>query len=96
MNREQIAQLIYWEWIIWGAGILNVSAMLPQLWKLVRDKKTEGLSLGMFWIYLGVQVAFSLEGYFKRNDMLFYCIGASALVSVVCIVLIIHLRKQGL
>ncbi len=94
MTREEIAVLIHWPLIIWSFGILNVGAMLPQLWKLVRTRETKGLSLGMFWMYFCIQVAFSLEGFFTRNTMLMWCLGLSACVSFVVIILTIGFRKS--
>ena len=92
MTRDEVAKRVHWPKIIWTAGIVNVTAMLPQLYQLLKTKATEGLSLEMFCIYLGIQIAFCLEGYFKRNTMLFVCLGLSALVSTVIIALITYYR----
>ena len=92
MKREDVAAKIHWAWIIWVVGLVNVGAMLPQLYQLGTTQKTEGLSLGMFWMYFGIQVAFSLEGYFKRNRMLMVCLGLSAVVSAIIIGTVLHLR----
>ena len=48
--------------------------------------------MGMFVIYLGIQICFCLEGYFKRNKMLFWCLGTSAVVSTVIIALVTYYR----
>lgn len=92
MTREQFAKRIRWPFIIWSAGIVNVSAMLPQLVKIVRTRNVEGLALEMFVIYLCIQVAFCLEGYFRRNRMLMVCLGLSAAVSATIIALVLSLR----
>jgi len=92
MTREEVAKKIRWSWIIWTAGIVNVGAMLPQLYKLITTQQTEGLALEMFLIYFGIQIAFSLEGYFTRNRMLMVCLGLSAVVSAVIIGLVLYLR----
>lgn len=92
MTREELAKKIRWSFIIWFAGLINVGAMLPQLVKIIQTKNTEGLALEMFVIYLLVQVAFSLEGYFTRNKMLMVCLGLSALVSATIISLVFYLR----
>jgi len=47
MTREQVAGKIYWSWIIWLFGFVNVGAMLPQLLQVFQTRKTEGLSLEM-------------------------------------------------
>ena len=92
MTREQLAKRVHWPKIIWTAGIVNVTAMLPQLWQLLKTHETKGLSVEMFCIYLGIQICFCLEGYFKRSKMLFWCLGASAVVSSVIIALIVYYR----
>ena len=91
-NREDIAKKIRWPFIIWLVGFVNVGAMLPQLYQIITTKSIEGLSLSMFAIYMAIQVAFSLEGYFKRNTMLTVCMGLSALVSAVIISIVTYLR----
>lgn len=86
MNRDEFAKRIRWSWIIWLAGLVNVGAMLPQLWKIISTHNVSGLSPTMFWIYFWIQVAFSLEGYFKRNRMFVWCLGLSAVVSISIII----------
>lgn len=95
MTREQFAQLIHWSWIIWAFGIVNVWAMVPQLRRLLRTHETKGLEPKMFWIYFSVQVALSLEGFFRRNTMLMCCLGLSAGVSMWIIVLIYRYRRAA-
>jgi len=66
--------------------------MLPQLWQIISTHKTEGLSLGMFWIYFLIQIALSLQGYFRRDKMLMWCMGFSAFVSVTIITTVLYYR----
>lgn len=91
MTRDQVAKKIRWTFIIWLAGLVNVCAMLPQLVKILQTKNVEGLAIWMFFIYFGVQVCFSLEGYFKRNTMLMVCLGLSAMVTATIISLVLYL-----
>lgn len=93
MTREQVARKIHWQVIIWLFGFVNVGAMIPQLWELITTRKTEGISLSMFFIYMAVQIAFSLDGYFKRNKTLLVCLGLSAVLSAANIITIIILRR---
>ena len=95
MTREAVSALIHWPMIIWVVGIVNVSAMLPQLVKLIRTHETKGLSLGTVWIFFGTQTALSLEGYFTRNAMLMWCLGLSACVSAMVISLVTYYRRTG-
>jgi len=80
MTREEIAKKIHWSKIIWTFGIINVTAMLPQLWSIVTTRNVEGLALSMFGIYFAVQIAFSLQGFFTRDKVLMWCLGLSAIV----------------
>ena len=92
MKREEVAKRIRWDSIIWTAGLVNVGAMLPQLYQIVTTRNVEGLSLGMFVTYFFIQVAFSLQGFFRRDKMLMVCLGLSAVVSVTIIGFVVYLR----
>ena len=92
MTREEVAKKIHWDLIIWTAGLVNVGAMLPQLYQIVTTRNVEGLSLGMFVIYFILQIAFSLQGFFRRDKMLMVCLGLSAIVSAVIVGLVLYLR----
>ena len=95
MTRDLIAKRIHWSFIIWLAGMVNVTAMLPQLVRIIRTHNIASLSLAMFVLYFLVQVAFSIEGFFKKNRMLMVCMGLSAVVSGLIIVLVTYLRHFG-
>jgi uncharacterized protein with PQ loop repeat len=95
VTRDLIAKRIHWSFIIWLAGMVNVTAMLPQLVRIIRTGNIEGLSLAMFVLYFLVQVAFSIEGFFKKNRMLLVRMGLSALVSGTIILLVTYLRRFG-
>lgn len=92
MTREDIARKIRWNTIIWIVGFVNVGAMLPQLYQIIKTHEVQALSLQMFMIYFLIQVAFSLEGYFRRNAMLKWCLGLSALITFTVICLILRFR----
>lgn len=92
MNREEFARRIHWAKIIWFFGIVNVTAMVPQLYAILETRNVSGISIWMFVIYAMIQVAFSLEGYFTRNRMLMVCLGLSALMSFIIIGLILYYR----
>jgi uncharacterized protein with PQ loop repeat len=95
VTRDLIAKRIRWSFIIWLAGMVNVTAMLPQLVRIIRTRNIEGLALAMFVLYFLVQVAFSIEGFFRRNRMLMVCMGLSAVVSGTIILLVTYLRHFG-
>ena len=92
MTRDEFAAKIRWPFIIWLAGIVNVAAMLPQLYEIVKTWSVGGLSLSMFVIYFFVQVALSLQGFFKRDKMLMVCLGLSGIVSATIIGLVVYIR----
>jgi len=94
MTREAVATMIGWSWIIWTVGLINVGAMVPQLIKLIKTRKTEGLSMGMIVIYFGIQIAFMIEGYFSYNEMLRVCMGFSAVMSLVIILMASIIRRK--
>ena len=91
-TREEVARKIRWDSIIWTAGLVNVGAMLPQLYQIVTTWNVESLSLGMFVTYFFIQVAFSLQGFFRRDKMLMVCLGLSAVVSATIIGFVVYLR----
>ena len=92
MKREEFAAKIHWPSIIWLAGIANILAMLPQLYTILTTWTVKGLNLGMFVAYGLIQVAFSLQGFFRRDKMLMVCMLLSAMVSASVIGLILYIR----
>lgn len=92
MTRERFAELIHWPKIFWLVGIVNIGAMLPQLYQIIVTRNVEALSLGMFAIYFVVQIGFGLQGYFRRDRTLLICMALSALVSAAIIVLTLMFR----
>ena len=92
MTREEVAKKIRWDVIIWTAGLVNVGAMLPQLYQIIKTRNVDGLALEMFVIYFVLQVAFSLQGFFRRDKMLMICLGLSSVVSAIIISLVLYLR----
>jgi|SRR3989344_2389509 len=92
LTREEVAKKIRWDVIIWTAGLVNVGAMLPQLYQIIKTRNVDGLALEMFVIYFVLQVAFSLQGFFRRDKMLMVCLGLSSVVSAIIISLVLYLR----
>lgn len=86
MTREEFRELIHWPWIICAFSVVNVSAMIPQLWSMCTTRVTEGFSISMVWIYLSVQIAFMVHGFLYRDKFLSWCMLASAIVSIATIV----------
>lgn len=93
MTRENFARIIHWQKIIWVFGFLNAAALFPQLLKLFQMNETAGLSIWMFVLFLFIQTAFSLEGFFKRNSVLLVCMSLSAVETLTIILRIVYLRN---
>lgn len=93
MTREHVAEMIHWSTIMYVMGFINVTAMLPQLYRLHTTKDAKGLSLLMFSIFLLVQSAFALQGFFTRDVVLMTSLGMSAVVSFTTISYTLFLRK---
>lgn len=94
MTREHIAEMIHWSTIMYGIGFINVTAMLPQLYRLHKTKETEGLSLLMLSIFLLVQSAWALQGFFTRDVILMTSLSLSAVVSLTTIIYALVLRRK--
>lgn len=92
MKREEFAERIYWPWLIWFFGIVNIVAVLPQFIQLWLTRKTEGLSLTMVTLIFLVQIAYSLQGFFRRDAMLMWTIGLAGLVSAATILSALYMR----
>lgn len=91
MTREEVAQKIHWSRIIWLAGWVNITAMLPQLYTLISTRSSAGLNLKMIWIYLGTQMCFSIHGFFQRDRILMITLGLSAVVSITTLLVAYYL-----
>ena len=92
MTREEFAARIHWSWIIWFFGIINIVAVLPQFAQLWLTRKTEGLSLTMFTLIFLVQVAYSLQGFFRRDAMLMWTVGLAGILSLATIFSVLFMR----
>ena len=94
MTREIVAQTIHWALIMWIAGLLNPLMIFPQLWKIVRTGDTAGISLGFFVVFLGLQLAFSVHGFFSRDDLVMISNGMAAASTLVTTLATIYYRRR--
>ena len=92
MTREEFAIRIYWPWIIWFFGIINIVAVLPKLVQLWLTKKPDGLSLTMFTLIFLIQAAYSLQGFFRRDAMLMWTVGLAGILSLATIFSALFMR----
>lgn len=93
ISRERFAKKIHWPFIIWSMGIINAFALFPQVLDVIQTHRVEGISLTTFVIVFGIQVAFSLDGFFKRNFVLLVSNGSAACINALLISLVIHYRN---
>ena len=96
MTREELAQKIRWPSIIWFIGMVNVVAMVPQLYQIWAERRTAGLSLFMFGTILFIQLGLAVNGYFRRDTALIVTMLVSAVISVAIIGSVLYLRSFGL
>lgn len=68
------------------AGILTSSSLLPQLIKIVKEKRVEDLSVGMF-VCLMLGVALWIVYGVKRNDLPIILTNGFSLLLNVCILI---------
>jgi MtN3 and saliva related transmembrane protein len=69
------------------AGILTSSSLLPQLIKIIKEKKVEDLSLGMFISLMVGQILWMYYG-FKKEDMpIIFTNGFSILLNIIILFL---------
>ena len=94
MTRESVAQAIYWAHIIWVAGLVNPLMIVPQFWKIVMTRSTTGISLGFFSVLMSLQAAFSLHGFFIRDDLVMISNGLAAASTLLTTLVVLHFRRQ--
>ena len=93
MTREQFAKQIHWPFFIWLMGIINAVALFPQLWDVIQTHRVESFSLTTFITVFGIQVAFSLDGFFKHNVVLLISNGCAAVMNASLISLVVYYRN---
>ena len=94
ITREEVAKKIHWNVIVWMiVGPVNMGAMFPQLYQIITTQNVIGVSLEMFVIFFFLQLAFSLQGFFRRDNMLMISMGVCAIVTTIIISLVLCLRS---
>jgi len=67
----------------------NPLAMLPQLYTAMVAPSVEGVSVGMYLIFVAIQVAISLQGIKVRSMSMFLSMAISALESIAIITIVL-------
>lgn len=79
--RERILNHRLWNLMMLGAGIANVLAFIPQIFIVYGEKKVEGVSVGMFCIFMYIQITFAIQGYLVRSRVQMISMFTSAAMS---------------
>ncbi len=82
------------EWIGIGAGILTSSSLLPQLIKIVRDKKAENVSVFFFIILLAGLALWIWYGVTKKDIPIIATNAFSIVINALIIVLSIRYKNN--
>jgi MtN3 and saliva related transmembrane protein len=78
-----------------GAGILTGISLLPQLIKVIREKTTEGISLGMLFVLLSGLAGWVWYGILKEDYPIIITNSFSFLTNLAIIILTAIFRKSG-
>lgn len=92
MSIQEIADAIGWPTIFWFVGLLNPLALGSQLWTLCREKKTDGISVAMFALFLVIQLGFLFEGLRVGSVQMVMSMGLSAIISASIIIVTLVVR----
>ncbi len=92
MTREEFAQRFRWDKVMWLMGLVNVLAILPQPISILRSQNASGVSIGMFVLFILVQVSVAVESFIKRSYGLMTSMIVSVLLSATTIGLILYYR----
>ncbi len=95
MTREQVAEMIYWGYLVWVAGILNPFMILPQLYKIWSTRDIAGISLGFLFVLVFLQATFGLHGFFIRDQMVMWSNCLAAVTTAVVIMSVLYLRRES-
>lgn len=92
MNREEFAKKIKWPIVMFWLGLLNPVAFIPQIWSIATTHKVEGISIQMLVLFVIIQAAFFMNGFFQRDCSVMLSMGSSAVLTIVAIVLTFYYR----
>lgn len=92
MTREEFSKRFRWDKVMWVMGFVNVAALLPQPIGIIQTHNASGVSIGMFALFIAVQVAVAIESFIKRSYGLMTSMIISALLSATTIGLVLCYR----
>lgn len=69
-------------------ALINPVALVPQLFTAVAADNVEGISTGMYWIFVLIQATFALIGIKSKNLGMFLSMVISVLISLAIIVVV--------
>lgn len=77
-----------------AASVLTAISLLPQLIKLIKEKKAEHLSLVMLLILLGGLMLWVVYGWLKKDYIIIIANSFSLLINLIVITLTILYKKK--
>lgn len=92
MTREEFVQRFRWNKVMWVMGFVNVLAILPQPISILQSHNASGVSIGMFVMFILVQISVAIESFIKRSYGLMTSMIVSALLSATTIGLVLYYR----
>lgn len=78
-----------------GAGILTALSLLPQLIKIIKEKKAENISFVMLFILLAGIAGWILYGFLKKDYPIVVTNSFSFLVNMLIIIFSVRYRNKS-
>lgn len=92
MTREEFVRKFRWDKVMWVMGFVNIAALLPQPIGILQTHNASGVSIGMFALFILVQVSVAIESFIKRSYGLMTSMIVSTLLSATTIGLVLYFR----
>jgi len=92
MTREEFAERIHWPQIIWVVIIANPLMIVPQWWEIISTGRAQNVSLLFLMVLLGLQWAWSVHGFFIRDNSVFVSNGLAGLSTLVTALTALYFR----
>ena len=78
------------------ASVLTAASLLPQLFKLIKEKKAEDVSTGMLAVLFAGIVLWICYGFLKQDPIIILANLTSLIINVITLVLTVkYKRKDG-
>ncbi len=78
-----------------GASIFTATSLLPQLFKLLKEKKAEDVSLGMLAVLFTGLILWVIYGCMKNDLIIIIANSFSLLVNIITTILTLKYKKRS-